>query len=92
MPVDVIKEAVAIFGPAVTGVGLGVWWFLTWRTKRQANGSVAEEAKQRSKMREAIITMDANVGNIMEDVKETKADVKDVQATVTQHLRDHAQV
>ena len=86
MEITLVKELVSIFGPVGTIAILGFWWFVNHKEKVHQNGDV----KERDKVRQAIITMDSNVSHLMGDVDEIKGDVKSVQSTVTEHLRDHS--
>ena len=77
-----MQQLVAAVGPIGAMVVIGAWWFATHQEKR---GGVKDQTA-RSKARDTIIQISADVGHMKKDIADIKADGKTTSTTLMQHM------
>jgi hypothetical protein len=77
-----VQQLIAAIGPIGAIVVIGAWWFVTHQEKR--NG--VKDQTARSKARDAIIQISADVAHMKEDIADIKADGKTTSTTLMQHM------
>ena len=79
---EIAQQIVQTVGPVGALVVLGAWWFVTHKEKR----SDAADHTARTKARDAIIQISADIKHMQQDIAEIKADAKTTSTTLVQHV------
>ena len=82
MELAAAQELIAAVGPIGALVVIGAWWFATHQEKR---GGVKDQTA-RSKARDAIIQISADIVHMKKDIAEIKTDGKTTSTTLMQHV------
>jgi hypothetical protein len=77
-----VQQLVAAIGPIGAMAVIGAWWFVTHKEKR---GDAADHTA-RTKARDAIIQISADIKHMQQDIAEIKADAKTTSTTLVQHV------
>ena len=87
MELAAVQQLVAAVGPIGAMAVIGAWWFVTHKEKR----SDAADHTARTKARDAIIQISADIKHMQQDIAEIKADAKTTSTTLVQHVsQQHA--
>ena len=79
---EMVQQVAQTVGPVGALVVLGAWWYVTHREKR---GGAADQTA-RTKARDAIIQISADIVHMKKDIAEIKADGKTTSTTLMQHV------